>query len=73
MHSYVEKYAELKIQTLKKSACLQYGYMQMYTPRVTPITKKSQNGGTLYLPSNFTYLAPPEQFLTGAKVFPGTS
>ena len=42
-------------------------------PGVTPITKKPHNGGTLHPASNLTYLSPPEQFLTGAKLFPGTS
>ena len=37
--SYVEKYAEVKIQTLKKSAGTQTGYMQRNAPGVTHITK----------------------------------
>ena len=73
MCSYVEKYAEFENQTLKKSAGTQTGYMQRNTPRVTPITKLPQNWDTLYPASNLTYFAPPEQFLMGAKLFPGTS
>ena len=39
VYSYVEKYAEFKIQTLNKSAGTQTGYMQRNTPGMTHITK----------------------------------
>ena len=73
MRSYVEKYAEFKNQTLKKSVGTQTGYLQRMIPGVTPIAKLLKMGGTLHPASNLTYLSHPEQFLMGAKLFPWTS
>ena len=46
MYSYVEKYAEFKIQSLKKSAGTQSCYAQRNTHGVK-LQNKSKNGDTL--------------------------
>ena len=67
-----KKYAEFKNQSLKKSAGTQNCYAQRNTPGVTS-SEISLKWGVPFIPaSNLTYLAPPGQFLMGAKLFPGT-
>ena len=61
-----------KIKPLKLSAGTQTYYLQRLIPGVTAIINQPQNGGSLYPASNLTYLSHPEQFLMGAKLFPGT-
>ena len=70
MCSYVEKYAEFKNQTLKKSAGTQMGYY-IYAKEYSR-GDPSQNDGTLYPASNLIYPATPDQLIMVAKVFPGT-
>ena len=72
VYSYVEKYSEFKNQSLKTIGWYTKLLWQWNTPGVTS-SKISQKMGIPFTPaSNLTYLAPPGQFLMGAKLFLGT-
>ena len=67
--SYVEKYAELKNQTLKKLGGTQKCYAQRNTPGVGNFSNLHWNGVPYTTESNFTYLASQEKICIGAKLF----
>ena len=71
--SYVEKYAEFKNQFLKKIRWYTNWLFAKDDPWGDPYHKLASNWGTIYLAFNLTYLSPLEQFLMGAKLYPGTS